>query len=148
MGIVISEVLKEFATTAGDERALIKSSGRLLEFSLTTDGAALVKAGAMDPFKLLPLVLMETHAEASVRNLMDKRLPHYRRQLHSVLEKVSADQLEKIRDDLDAMRAASGIQGREGQLSQELGREVRKRQSPSGPGQKTIDRKGGPELGR
>ena len=77
MGIVISEVLKEFATTAGDERALIKSSGRLLEFSLTTDGAALVKAGAMDPFKLLPLVLMETHAEASVRNLMDKRLPHF-----------------------------------------------------------------------
>ena len=48
MGIVLSEVLKEFATTVGDERALIKSSGRLLEFSLTTDGAALVKAGAME----------------------------------------------------------------------------------------------------
>jgi len=60
----------------------------------------------MDPFKLLPLALMETHAEASVRNLTDKRLPHFRRQLHSILEKVPADQLEKIRGDLDAMRGA------------------------------------------
>ena len=148
MGIVISEVLKEFATTAGDERALIKSSGRLLEFSLTTDGAALVKAGAMDPFKLLPLVLMETHAEASVRNLMDKRLPHYRRQLHSVLEKVSADQLEKIRDDLDAMRAASGIQGREGQLSQELGPRRRSWPPPSRSEHRATDTERGPDLGR
>jgi hypothetical protein len=85
MGIVVSEILKEFATTVGDERALIKSSGRMLDFCLTGDGAALVKAGAMDPFRSLPLSLMEAHADRSVRNLVNKRLPHFRPQLDEAL---------------------------------------------------------------
>jgi hypothetical protein len=76
MGIIISELLREFATTAGDERALVKGAGRLLELALTREGVALVKSGAMDPFKLLPLDPIEAHAEASVRNLASIRLPH------------------------------------------------------------------------
>jgi hypothetical protein len=67
MGIVVAELLREFATTSGDERALVKSAGRLLEFALTKEGAALVRAGAMDPMKLLPLRLMKAHADGSVR---------------------------------------------------------------------------------
>jgi hypothetical protein len=32
----------------------------------------------MDPFVLLPLSLMQTHENESVRNLASKRLPHFR----------------------------------------------------------------------
>jgi hypothetical protein len=147
MGTIISELLKEFATTIGDERILIKSSGRLLDFCLTENGAALVKADAMDPFALLPLSLMAAHADGSVRNVVDKRLPHFQSQLDSVLERVPVEQVEKIRGDLEAMRAAPGIQ-REGALNQELEREIRTRPSSSGPGQRGIDTERGPELGR
>jgi hypothetical protein len=56
MGIVVAELFREFATTSGDERALVKSAGRLLAFALTKEGAALVSAGAMDPMNLLPLI--------------------------------------------------------------------------------------------
>ena len=68
--------------------------------------------------------------------------------LESALEKVPGDQLEKIRGDLDAMRAALGIQGTEGELSQELERSRRSRPSPSRPGHKGIDTERGPDLGR
>jgi hypothetical protein len=94
MGVVVAELLKEFAITSGDERALVKSAGRLLDFALTKEGAALIKAGAMDPMELLPVNLMKAHADESVRNVVDKRLPRFRHQLDLALEKVPAAQLE------------------------------------------------------
>jgi hypothetical protein len=63
IGIIVAQLLREFATTSGEERALVKSLGRLLELALTKEGATLVKAGAMDPFRLVPVNLMEAHAD-------------------------------------------------------------------------------------
>ena len=148
MGIILSEVLKEFATTVGDERALIKSSGRLLEFSLTTDGAALVKAGAMDLSTLLPLGLMGTHTDERVRNVVNTRLPHFRRRLDLALEKVPVEQTTKIRGDLERMAEELGTRGKELKFGEELGRARRTQQSPSGRMGRGKDKNRGPELGR
>ena len=43
MGIVVNKVLSELASTQGAERALVKASGRLLNFWLSSNGAALVR---------------------------------------------------------------------------------------------------------
>ncbi|MFY9987405.1 MAG: hypothetical protein WAK31_21790 [Chthoniobacterales bacterium] len=145
MGIITSDLLKQFAMTPGDERALIKTCGRLLDFSLSQNGAALVKAGAMDPFKLLPFALMETHAGASVRNLANKRLPHFRRQLDSALEKVPAEQAEKIRADLERMESELARPSRGGEFSQEVERERGKRRSFSDHSMRVEDKKHGPD---
>jgi hypothetical protein len=118
MGKVVAELFREFTTTPGDERALVKSAGRLLEFALTKEGAALVKAGAMDPMQLLPLDLMGAHTDESVRNVVNKRLPHFRRRLDLALEKVPAEQTNKIRADLDSMAAELATQS----MEEEFGR--------------------------
>jgi hypothetical protein len=144
MGIVVAELLREFATTSGDERALVKSAGRLLEFALTEEGAALVKTDAMDPMKLLPLSLMKAHADGSVRNLVDKRLPRFRSQLDLALERVPAEQAEKIRADLERMESELARPGRGGELSQEVDRERRKRRSFSDHSTRVEDKKHGP----
>ena len=47
----------------------MKSAGRLLEFALTKERAALVKTGAMDPMKLLPV----THHESPCGSERAKR---------------------------------------------------------------------------
>jgi hypothetical protein len=145
MGVIVSELLKEFAMTPGDERALIKTCGRLLDFALSQNGAALVKGGVMDPFKLLPLALVETHAEASVRNLASKRLPHFRSQLDSALERVPAEQAEKIRADLERMESELARPSRGGEFSREVERERRKRRSFSDHSMRVEDKKHGPD---
>jgi hypothetical protein len=147
MGIVVAQLLREFATTSGDERALVKSVGRVLEFALTREGAALVKGGAMDPFTLLPLDLMQAHADGSVRNLVDKRLPRFRRQLDSALERVPAEQAYKIRGDLERMEAELGTQNRGGEFGQELDRGRRTRHPLSESRDRGADKGHGPELG-
>jgi hypothetical protein len=144
MGIVVAELLKEFATTSGDERALVKSAGRLLEFALTEDGAALVKTGAMDPTKLLPLSRMKAHADGSVRNVVDKRLPHFQSQLSLALERVPAEQAEKIRADLERMESELATPSSGGEFSQEVERERRKRQSFSDHSMRLENKKQGP----
>ena len=123
----------------------MKSAGRLLEFALTEEGAALVKTGAMDPMKLLPLSLMKAHADRSVRNVVDKRLPHFRSQLDSALEKVPAEQAEKIRADLERMESELATPGRGGEFSQEVEREGRKRRSFSDHSLRVEDKKHGPD---
>jgi hypothetical protein len=85
----------------------------------------------MDPFMLLPLRVMETHAEESVRNLVNKRLPYFRRQLESTLEKAPVEQAQKIRRDLQRMEAELGTQNRGGEFGQELERGRRTRHSLS-----------------
>jgi hypothetical protein len=144
VGIIISELLTEFATTLGDERILIKSSGRLLDFCLTENGAALVKAGATNPFALLPLSLMAAHADGSVRNVVDKRLPHFQSQLALALERVPAEQDEKIRADLERMESGLATASRGGDFSQEVERERRKRRSFSDHSTRVEDEKHGP----
>jgi hypothetical protein len=148
MGIVVAALLREFATTSGDERALVKSAGRLLEFALTKEGAALVKAGAMDPMKLLPLNLMGAHTDESVRNVVNKRLPHFRGRLDLASGKVPVEQTNKIRGDLDRMAAELATQSRKGEFGEELGRARRTEQPPSGRMGRAKDKNQGPELGR
>jgi len=144
MGIVVSELHREFATTSGDERALMKSAGRLLAFAITKEGAALVNAGAMDPMNLLPLSLMKAHADASVRIVVDKRLPHFRSQLDSALERVPAEHAEKIRADLERMESELATPSRGEEFSQEVERERRKRRSFSDHSMRVEDKKQGP----
>lgn len=148
MGIVVTALLREFATTSGDERALVKSASRLLDFALTKEGAALVKAGAMDPMKLLPLDLMGAHTDESVRNVVNKRLPHFRRRLDLALEKVPVEQTTKIRGDLERMAEELGTRGKELKFGEELGRARRTQQPPSGQVGRSKDKNQGPELGR
>jgi hypothetical protein len=126
----------------------VKSAGRLLEFALTKEGAALVKAGAMDPMKLLPLNLMGAHTDESVRNVVNKRLPHFRGRLDLASEKVPVEQTNKIRGDLDRMAAELATQSRKGEFGEELGRARRTEQPPSGRMGRAKDKNQGPELGR
>jgi hypothetical protein len=125
MGIIITALLREMATTSVGERAFIKSSGRLLGFCLTPEGAALVKAGAMDPFKLLPLAVMEKHASESVRNLVTKRLPHFQRQLELVLKAVPAEEMQRVQGDLRAMEMDVGARSRQANFDNQRERQLR-----------------------
>ena len=148
MGIIIAEVLREFATAVGHARALIKSSGRLLGFCLTPEGAALVKAGAMDPFKLLPLAVMEKHASKSVRNLVTKRLPHFQRQLELVLKAVPAEEMQRVQGDLRAMEMDVGARSRQANFDNQRERQLRIHRALPGGRAGPLDKDRGPELER
>lgn len=76
-----------------------------------------------------PLLLYLTaHADQGVRNLVNKRLPHFRRQLDLALDRVLVEQTDKIRGDLQRMEPKLGTVSGGGKLGNELKRE---RQSAS-----------------
>ena len=87
---------------------------------------------------------MKAYADGSVRNVVDKRLPHFRSQLDSALEKVPAEQDEKIRADLERIESGLATPSRRGKFSQEVERERRKRRSFSDHSRRVEDKKHGP----
>jgi hypothetical protein len=88
---------------------------------------------------------MKAYADGSVRNVVDKRLPHFRSQLDSALERVSAEQAEKIRADLERMESELATPSRGGEFSQEVERERRKRRSFSHHSMRVEDKKHRPD---
>lgn len=87
-GLVVREVLREFAAQPQAERALVKACGRLLEFWLGADGAALVRGGVARPREILPIQELENHSASSAQNFVTKRLPHFERQLADRISRV------------------------------------------------------------
>jgi hypothetical protein len=88
MGLVVREVLRELAAQPEAERALVKACGRLVDFWLGGDGAALVRGGAAKPREILPIQELENHAADRVQNFVNKRLPHFERQLTDCISRV------------------------------------------------------------
>ena len=112
MGIVVATILRQFVHEQSGEahRALVKACGRLVEFWLTPDGAALVRAGAAQPTVTLPLAALREHPSASVRNVAEKRLPvFFEHQLPTAMSNVAERTVEKIKADLKRIAVAVGL---------------------------------------
>jgi hypothetical protein len=77
MGIVVNKVLSELASTQGAERALVKASGRLLNFWLSSNGAALVRCNLADPKTTLPLRELTQHPSPSIQNFVTQMIPRF-----------------------------------------------------------------------
>ena len=115
MGLVVSTVLQRFCQARSPEsiRPLVKTCGQLLDFWLSSDGAALVAGGAADPATVLPLAALGEHPDASVRNLVDKRWPVFsERQLAPAVNQVLPGTIDKVRADFqEAARLLGFVHG-------------------------------------
>ena len=115
MGLVVNTVLQRFCRDRSPEsiRPLVKTCGQLLDFWLSSDGAALVAGGAADPAKVLPLAALREHPEESVRNLVGKRWPVFsERQLAPAVSQVPPGTIDKVHADFqEAARLLGTVHG-------------------------------------